>query len=106
MKRGFLTLGFALFLAVLQAAPARAIPTQYGDSGLLSGPTADTLNAGNICLGLWTNCSSGPGEQDATLVPAAITLGLGTFLEAYGSFPNLLFNDEGRESGRGFANLG
>lgn len=106
MKQKLLTWVFVLGILPVLAQPALAIPTQYGDSGLLSQPSADTLNAGNICLGLWTNCSSGPQSQSSTIVPVAITLGLGTFLEAYGSYPNLLFNNEELQSGRGFANLG
>ncbi len=84
---------------------ALATPSQYGNSGLLSMPDAQTLNEGNICVGLWTNCSFG-GESDGFIVPATITLGLGTFMEAYGSYPNLLFNNDEDVSGRGFANLG
>ena len=103
--RGLMILALLALLG-LQARPAAAVPTQYGDSGLLSQPTADTLNAGNICLGLWANCSSGPDSSSATIVPVAMTLGLGSFLEAYGSYPNLLFNDEDLASGRGYVNLG
>ncbi len=84
---------------------AWSIPTQFGDTGLLSQPTADTLNAGNICVGLWANVSDSE-TSSATVVPFAITLGLGSFLEFYGSYPNLLFNDKEPESGRGYVNLG
>lgn len=98
-------IGLVLGLAVLTWSEAMATPTQYGDSGLLSNPSAETLNAGNISLGLWTNFASRPGGE-STIMPAGITLGLGSFLEAYGSYPNLLFNDDEPESGRGFANIG
>lgn len=92
--------------ACLAAVPAAiATPTHFGHSGLLSLPTAETLNEGNICVGLWTNCTSGDG-RDGVIVPATITLGLGTFMEAYGSYPNLLFNDDEEVSGRGYADLG
>lgn len=104
MKRGLLVF-FAAVLVLFSSSGALAIPTQYGDSGLLSQPTADTLNAGNICLGLWGNYASSD-PNDATIVPVSMTLGLGTFLEAYGSYPNLLFNDDELESGRGYANIG
>jgi len=87
------------------SSTALAVPTQYGDTGLLSQPTAETLNAGNICIGLWANHAAAD-PSDATIVPASITLGLGAFLEAYGSYPNLLFNDDELESGRGFADVG
>lgn len=98
-------IGLALGLAALTWSEALATPTQYGDSGLLSNPSAETLNAGNISLGLWTSFASRPGGE-STIMPAGITLGLGSFLEAYGSYPNLLFNDDEPESGRGFANIG
>lgn len=92
-------------LSVVATSSVLATPTQYGNSGLLSLPDAQTLNEGNICVGLWTNCNFG-GESDGAIVPATITLGLGTFMEAYGSYPNLLFNNDEDVSGRGFANLG
>ena len=82
-----------------------ATPSQYGASGLISVPTADTLDSGNLAIGLWANVSD-TGTETITLVPVSLTMGLGTFIEAYGSFPNLLFNNEESASGRGFANLG
>ncbi|TLM69339.1 MAG: DUF3187 family protein [Deltaproteobacteria bacterium] len=93
----------ALLLAV--ASPGLASPTHYGHTGLLNLPTAQTLNEGNICVGLWTNCTVG-SDRSGVIVPATITLGLGTFMEAYGSYPNLLFNDDEDVSGRGFADIG
>lgn len=88
------------------ALQAQATPTQYGVSGLLNQPTADTLDSGNISIGLWINSSEHSSGETATIMPVSLTLGLGSFLEAYGSFPNLLFNDEETVSGRGFASLG
>ncbi len=85
---------------------AQATPTQFGVSGLLNQPTADTLDSGNISVGLWINASEQSTSDGATIIPVSLTLGLGSFLEAYGSFPNLLFNDQETASGRGFANLG
>jgi outer membrane protein OmpA-like peptidoglycan-associated protein len=104
MKRESLIL-LAIALVLWHPGAALAIPTQYGDTGLLSQPSADTLNAGNICIGLWANHASADVDS-ATIVPVSLTLGLGSFLEAYGSYPNLLFNDEELASGRGFANIG
>lgn len=104
MKRVSLLLAAAAFVLWFSSS-ASAVPTQFGDTGLLSQPTADTLNAGNICVGLWANHAS-TDTSDATIVPVALTLGLGSFLEAYGSYPNLLFNDDELDSGRGFANVG
>lgn len=95
-----------LGLCTLYSVTAYATPTQYGVSGLINQPTADTLDSGNISVGLWANNSKRASSDGALIFPVSLTLGLGTFLEAYGSFPNLLFNNEESLSGRGFANLG
>lgn len=100
------TVALLTVLIILFAFDVRATPTQFGVSGLLNQPTADTLDSGNISVGLWVNSSGHPSNDGATIIPVSLTLGLGSFLEAYGSFPNLLFNDEETLSGRGYANLG
>ena len=97
---------FLLVLLCQLPLQAHATPTQYGVSGLLNQPTADTLDSGNISIGMWMNSSEHSSGESSTIMPVSLTLGLGSFLEAYGSFPNLLFNDEESTSGRGFANLG
>jgi outer membrane protein OmpA-like peptidoglycan-associated protein len=85
--------------------PAEAVPTVSGDTGLLTQPSAQTLDAGNISFGLWYHQTSGPSGSART-VPVAMTLGLGSFLEVYGAYPNLLFNDDAIHSGRGNIQLG
>lgn len=105
MRHLLITVATNGILLLASLSPAHATPTHYGHSGLLNLPTAQTLNEGNICVGLWTNCTSGT-DQDGVIVPATITLGLGTFMEVYGSYPNLLFNGDEDASGRGFADLG
>jgi outer membrane protein OmpA-like peptidoglycan-associated protein len=105
---------FLFFFSLLMVSAAQATSTQFGDTGLLSQPTAQTLNEGNICVGLWTNCSGSVegsssfsgSSGSSVIVPATITMGLGTFMETYGSYPNLLFNGDEDASGRGFANAG
>jgi outer membrane protein OmpA-like peptidoglycan-associated protein len=92
-------------LLLFAASSCLATPTQYGHTGLLNLPTAQTLNEGNICVGVWTNCTAG-SNRNGVIVPTALTMGLGTFMEAYGSYPNLLFNNDEDVSGRGFADLG
>ena len=104
-RRFLETVACSLLPLLAAASVAYATPTHYGHSGLLSQPTAQTLNEGNICVGLWTDCSGG-NNRDGVIVPATITLGLGTFMEVYGSYPNLLFNGDEDASGRGFADLG
>jgi len=94
-----------LLLTILSPGVVLATPSQYGITGLISVPTADTLDSGNLAVGLWVNTSKG-NSQNITLVPVSLTMGLGTFMEAYGSFPNLLFNNDEYASGRGYADLG
>lgn len=100
-------------LWVMLGVPASsfAIPTQFGDTGLISQPTAQTLNEGNICIGLWANCGGDIATpdgslEDAVVIPATLTMGLGTFMETFGSYPNLLFNGDEDLSGRGAASAG
>lgn len=90
---------------LFRAAVAHANPSQTGETGLFSVPSAETLDAGNICVGLWGNLASKDGKQ-ATTVPVSLTLGIGTFWEIYGSYPNILFNGKEDYSGRGNAELG
>lgn len=111
MTRFAYTICFCLLLSLLHVSSTHATSTQYGDSGLFSQPVAQTLSEGNICIGLWTNCAdSATGDtsnsDSAVIVPATITMGLGTFIEAYGSYPDMLFNGDEEASGRGFANAG
>ncbi|MBW2477511.1 MAG: OmpA family protein [Deltaproteobacteria bacterium] len=97
---------------LLVSQPVMAMtPNQFGSTGLLSQPTAQTLNEGNICVGLWANCFDGVDNEvidsdSGIIIPATITMGLGTFIEAYASYPNLLFNGDEDGSGRGYANGG
>ena len=102
----FFQLIILLFSVVMFSTQATATPTQYGVSGLLSQPSADTLESGNIAIGLWLNSSQPSTGEAATILPFSLTLGLGSFIEAYGSYPNLMFNDDDAASGRGFANIG
>ena len=101
-----------LLFSLLCIPVVQATSTQFGDTGLLSQPTAQTLNEGNICVGIWANCSDGAyngsdlSGDSSVIVPTSITMGLGTFIEAYASYPNLLFNGDEDGSGRGFANAG
>ncbi|MDF1579216.1 MAG: OmpA family protein [Desulfuromonadales bacterium] len=80
---------------------AFAIPALSGSTGIITQPSAETLNAGNICVGVWS-----VSDSTGTIVPVTITIGLGTFLEAYGSFPNITLNGDENDNPRGFANVG
>lgn len=76
-----------------------------GETGLITVPSAETLDAGNICVGAWGENAKNDGGNAVT-VPVAVTLGIGTFWEIYGTYPNLLFNGKEDASGRGYAELG
>jgi len=112
MLRFSSSLCLLLIISLLTIPEAHATSTQFGDTGLLSQPTAQTLNEGNICVGIWANCSDGvdngsssSGDSSA-IIPTTLTMGLGTFMEVYASYPNLLFNGDEDSSGRGFTNAG
>lgn len=99
-------------LLVFPAYSAFANPSQSGSTGLLIVPSADTLDAGNICVGAWSEFSknsSNPSkglQQNSLILPVTITLGIGTFWEIYGAYPNLLFNQEEGASGHGTLDIG
>ena len=101
MSKKLIVILCATFMSFMTGV-AFATPSLSGSTGLLTQPTAETLNAGNICVGLWGTTD----EADTTLVPVSITLGLGTLLEAYGSFPNILFNNDESISSHGYASAG
>lgn len=87
------------------AATVQANPTMSGETGLITIPSADTLDAGNICVGGWV-MNSAAGRDNSLTVPVGLTLGIGTFWELYGNYPNLLFNGDEEKTGRGYAELG
>lgn len=92
-----------LFLAV---TTARANPNRNGETGLLLVPSADTLDAGNICIGAW--CDTTRRQEGGNVIfPLSLTMGIGSFWEIYGSYPNILLNnDEGYAGTDGTALLG
>lgn len=100
----------ALIIAfvILSATAAFANPGQTGSTGLINVPSADTLDSGNICIGAWSNYSenSNQPQKKALIVPVSITLGIGTFWEVYGAYPNILFNADEDASGRGTLDIG
>ncbi len=82
-----------------------ANPTQNGVTGLINVPTTDTLDSGNICIGVWGNLGKSEAS-DFIIMPATITMGIGSFWELYSTYPNLLFNGQEDRSGRGTVGLG
>jgi len=101
---------FAIIIAIviMPASAALANPGQSGSTGLISVPSADTVDAGNICIGIWTDYSENPNQlqKKALILPVSITLGIGTFWEIYGSYPNILFNGDEDVSGHGTLDIG
>jgi outer membrane protein OmpA-like peptidoglycan-associated protein len=105
MKLWFLVLAVAGLLT-WSTQEGCAGPTQFGDTGLLSQPSAETLDSDTFCFGVWGTHVSGSGMRDATSLPVTFSFAIGSAMEAYGSYPFLLFNGQGENRGRGFANFG
>lgn len=93
------------FLGLILVHPVFATPTQFGSTGLVSVPTAETIDSGNFSAGLWGNQISTSNGRYFVL-PATITMGMGSFIEVYGSYPNVLFNSDENFSDRNSADLG
>ena len=90
---------------ILQASSSYANPTQTGSTGLLTVPTADTIPSGNVCVGVWGDLTA-RDDKHAIIMPVGLTIGLGTSWEMYGSYPNIMFNNQEDRSGKGTAELG
>jgi len=87
-------------------SPLFANPSQFGSSGLLNVPTADTLDSANFCVGVWGNFSKNSDIGTTAIMPVTLTLGISPFWEVYGTYPNVLLNSDTPDSGRGTADLG
>lgn len=98
----------AIILACLIPVCSYANPGRSGSSGLITVPSADTLDSGNICVGLWScyGANDSIRQKNSMVVPVSITLGIGTFWEVYGAYPNILFNGDEDASGMGNIELG
>jgi outer membrane protein OmpA-like peptidoglycan-associated protein len=97
---------FIILIVLILVSPLLANQSQYGSTGLLNVPTADTLDSANFCVGVWGNCSKKSDSGTSSIMPVTLTLGIGTFWELYGTYPNLLLNNDAPNSGRGTADLG
>lgn len=97
---------FVIIVLLGLQKPVMANPTQYGSSGLLHISTADTLDSANLCIGVWGNCSDRQAYGINSIMPVTLTLGIGTYWEVYGTYPNVYLNDEAPFSGRGTADVG
>lgn len=97
-----------MLLVCLMPTVSVANPGQAGSSGLINVPSAETLDAGNICIGAWSCYSENKSfsQKSSLILPVSITLGVGTFWEVYGSYPNVLFNADEDFSGRGTVDFG
>jgi outer membrane protein OmpA-like peptidoglycan-associated protein len=102
MKRANLIL-YAVVL--LCATSAQANPSKSGSTGLIKSPTADTLDSGNICIGVWCDASSN-ATNSPLIMPISLTMGIGSFWEVYGAYPNVLLNNQEESSLDGTAQIG
>lgn len=105
LRRSFVA--FMLFL-VFAAYPeeSRSATNQYGETGLLSTPSAEMVGAGNLCVGIWCNFSDMKDGSSETLMPVSFVFGIGKTFEVSASYPNVLFNDDAEMNDRGYMNLG
>lgn len=99
---------FALIIVFMIPAWVDASPGQSGSSGLLNVSTAETLDSGNICIGVWSCYGENKtfSQKSSMIMPVTLTLGIGTFWEIYGAYPNIFFNGDDDISGRGTLDLG
>lgn len=102
----FFRLFLILIILALFESTVLANPSEFGSSGLLHVPSADTLDSANFCFGLWGNCSSRKETGSVTIIPATLTLGIGTFWELYGTYPNVSLGNDTQKSDRGTADIG
>lgn len=105
MRNIFITI---IMLTCLIPVCAVANPGIAGSSGLINVPSAETLDAGNICVGAWSCYDKNKNflQKSSLILPVSITIGIGTFWEMYGSYPNILFNGDEDASGRGTLDIG
>ena len=105
MKRSFVAF---LLLWVVAANPKESLAAtnQYGETGLVSTPTAEMVGAGNLCVGIWCNFSEMKDGSTETLMPVSFVFGIGKSFEVSASYPNVLFNDDAETNDRGYMNLG
>lgn len=96
---------FITCMGFVYVDPAHGVPSHNGSTGLVLVPTAETLDAGNFSAGIWGNSISKDSGRYSVL-PATITLGMGSFIEVYGTYPNLLSNREEDYSDKNTADLG
>lgn len=94
----------SLFILIIPVS-AIAMPTQYGDSGLISVPTTEVTERGIFQSAVWFNSSENNGKK-FTLLPVSLSMGIGDELEISGSYPNILLNDQNDGSMRAFENIG
>ncbi len=101
----FLICIWGVIVILLSHIPSHANPSQTGATGLIYVPTADTLDSGNLCVGIWNDISSF-NDKHSILLPASLTIGIGSFWEIYGSYPNILFNGQEDSTTKNYAGLG
>lgn len=93
-------------LIVFIPSVATAISSQYGDSGLISVPTAETTERGIYNASVWFNDSQN-NEKNAARFPVSIAMGIGFGWEFFGSYPDISFaNQDNDSSMRSFESVG
>jgi len=97
---------FLLTLSLLMASNAISATNQYGETGLLSVASCETIGRGNLCFGVWGNLSKDKDGNNGTLMPFSLTFGMSKDLEINISYPSILFNNDTDDDPRGYTNMG
>ena len=74
---------------------ADASPGISGSSGLINVSSAETLDAGNLCVGAWSCYGENKSfsQKSSLIMPVTLTMGIGTFWELIESRGTDLFQD-------------
>lgn len=102
--KGIRHLIFSLIILIPSVAAA-VTSTQYGESGLVSVPTAEVTERGVYNAAVWFNNSQNNGNKAARL-PISLAMGIGFGWEFFGSYPDISFANQEDGSMSNFGNVG
>lgn len=92
-------------LIILIPSSAAAISTQYGESGLISVPSAEVTERGIYNAAAWFNNSQNSIDKAARF-PISLAMGIGFGWEFFGSYPDISFANQEDGSMSNFGSVG
>lgn len=96
---------FFLLTILIPSVAAAATPTQYGESGLVSVPTAEVTERGIYAAAAWFNNSQNNSNKAARF-PISLAMGIGFGWEFFGSYPDISFANQEDGSISNFGSVG